>query len=85
MNFDPVKYVKETLSRGEKSTLLGRNHIQDFRPISDQKKWSKVNFSPRDKVSFRYFLGSKFIPPASMTSNARDRNSNASQKIFADP
>ena len=70
MNFDPVKYVNETLSRGEKLTLLhflrkliGRYLTQVSCPINDREKWIKVNFSPRDKVSFTYFTGPKFIPP----------------------
>ena len=62
--------MNETLSRGEKLTLLhflrsliGLYLTQDFSPITDREKWIKVNFSPRDKVSFTYFTGPKFIPP----------------------
>ena len=70
MNFDPVKYVNETLSRGEKLTLLhflrsliGCYLTQGFCPIKDRKKWTEVNFPPRDKFSFTYLTGSKFISP----------------------
>ena len=69
MNFGPLKYVNETFSRDEKFTLLhysrsliGRKSWIRLRPISDHKKWSKLNFLSREEVSFPYFTGSKFIP-----------------------
>ena len=69
MNFDPLKYVKEIFSHAQKLTLLhffrsliGPKSWIRFRPISDRKKWSKVNFSPRERSPSHTLLDQSLYP-----------------------